>query len=294
MNESGTQLLARLEARRSLRDVEPRLFPEDGGPEPGEVVELFGPEGAGKTELLYHLLSRCVLPEAAGGLEMDVLFLDTHHGLDMFRLVSVLDHRLGASAQAPPTKQAPPTGQAPPTDQAPPPGPVPNTRMVPPTDQAPPPLTAPPPPPGPAPPPRPPSPEEALRGCLRRLLVVTVCGSAQLLLTLHSLENALRARPRLGLLLIDGLTAHRPHRARQDRQDRQDPALSRCCALLARLLRDYRFTVFATCHPVRRGGGGPGARWAGPGALGAGPGALGAGPGTWRAGPGALGAGPGA
>lgn len=84
----------------------------------GEVVEVYGPEGtgqsnpdlcrscsdrsvnsecvSGKTELLYHLLSRCVLPEAAGGLEVDVVFVDTDHSLDMFRLASILDSRLTA------------------------------------------------------------------------------------------------------------------------------------------------------------------------------------------------------
>lgn len=30
------QLFARLEARNSLKDIEPRLFPEDGGPEHGD------------------------------------------------------------------------------------------------------------------------------------------------------------------------------------------------------------------------------------------------------------------
>ncbi|XP_024859241.1 DNA repair protein XRCC2 isoform X3 [Kryptolebias marmoratus] len=94
MSESGTQLFARLEARRCLKDIEPRLFPDDGGPDHGEVVEVYGPEGTGKTELLYHLLSRCVLPEAAGGLEVDVVFVDTDYSLDMLRLVSILDTRL--------------------------------------------------------------------------------------------------------------------------------------------------------------------------------------------------------
>ncbi|XP_023256909.1 DNA repair protein XRCC2-like [Seriola lalandi dorsalis] len=36
MSESGAQLFARLEARRCLKDIEPRLFPEDGGPDHGD------------------------------------------------------------------------------------------------------------------------------------------------------------------------------------------------------------------------------------------------------------------
>ncbi|MEQ2160928.1 DNA repair protein xrcc2, partial [Goodea atripinnis] len=50
----------------------------------------------GKTELLYHLLCRCVMPETAGGLEVDVVFVDTDYSLDMLRLVSILDSRLNA------------------------------------------------------------------------------------------------------------------------------------------------------------------------------------------------------
>lgn len=49
---------------------------------------------AGKTELLYHLLCRCVMPAAAGGLEVEVIFVDTDYSLDMLRLVSILDRRL--------------------------------------------------------------------------------------------------------------------------------------------------------------------------------------------------------
>ena len=55
---------------------------------------------SGKTELLYHLLCRCVLPEAAGGLEVDVVFVDTDYSMDMFRLVSILDSRLNAGTLA--------------------------------------------------------------------------------------------------------------------------------------------------------------------------------------------------
>lgn len=53
---------------------------------------------SGKTELLYHLLCRCVLPNAAGGLEVDVVFVDTDYSLDMLRLVSILENRLNAGA----------------------------------------------------------------------------------------------------------------------------------------------------------------------------------------------------
>ncbi|XP_041824013.1 DNA repair protein XRCC2 [Melanotaenia boesemani] len=209
MSESGTQLFARLEARRSLKDIEPRLFPDDGGPDQGEVVELYGLEGTGKTELLYHLLCRCVLPEVAGGLEVDVVFVDTDYSLDMFRLVSILDTRLNAGLATSSSSAG--------------------------------------------------SDESLLRSCLSRLLVVHCSCSSQLLLTLHFLETTLSSRPRLALVLIDSISAF----YWLDRCEggatiaRQEEKLSKCADLLGRLLRDYRFTIFATCHTIRRSYSGP-------------------------------------
>ncbi|XP_041670194.1 DNA repair protein XRCC2 [Cheilinus undulatus] len=204
MTESGAQLFARLEARRCLKDIEPRLFPEDGGPNHGEVVELYGLEGTGKTELLYHLLCRCVLPKASGGLEVDVVFVDTDYSLDMLRLVSILDNRLNTARS---------TGS-------------PSATLD----------------------------EVVLRSCLSRLLVVHCSSSSQLLLTLHFLETTLTSRPGLALLLIDSISAF----YWLDRSEggasfaRQEERLSKCAELLSRLLRDYRITIFATCHAIRR------------------------------------------
>ncbi|CAF96327.1 unnamed protein product, partial [Tetraodon nigroviridis] len=206
MTESGAQLFARLDARRCLKDVEPRLFPEHGGPDHGDVVELHGPAGTGKTELLYHLLCRCVMPAAAGGLEVEVMFVDTDYSLDMLRLVSILDRRLTGSPGSPST-------------------------------------------------------EASLRSCLSRLLVVHCSSSSQLLLTLHLLETSLSSRPGLALLLIDSISAF----YWLDRSEggasiaKQEEKLSKCSHLLARLLRDYRITVFATCHAIRRNHAGPSA-----------------------------------
>lgn len=207
MTESGAQLFARLEARRCLKDIEKKLFPGDGGPEHGEVVELYGPEGTGKTELLYHLLSRCLLPLSAGGLEVDVVFMDTDYSLDMLRLVSILDSRLNAA------RSSSSSG----------------------------------------------SDEELLGSCLSRLLVVHCSSSSQLLLTLHFLETTLTSRPRVALLLIDSISAfYWPDRCEGGTSiTKQEEKLSKCAELLGRLLRDYRITVFATCHAIRRNYSGP-------------------------------------
>ncbi|KAJ8278113.1 hypothetical protein GJAV_G00083990 [Gymnothorax javanicus] len=97
--ESGAQLLARLEGRRSLENIEPRIFPEDGRPVKGDVVEFHGGEGTGKTEMLYHLVAHCILPEASGGLEVEVVFVDTDYHMDTLRLVAILERRLPAGSE---------------------------------------------------------------------------------------------------------------------------------------------------------------------------------------------------
>ncbi|XP_027023749.1 DNA repair protein XRCC2 isoform X2 [Tachysurus fulvidraco] len=97
MAENGAQLLARIEGRRSLRHIDRHIFPMNGGPVQGDVIEFHGVEGSGKTEMLYHLLSHCILPTHSGGLEVEVVFIDTDYHFDMLRLVSVLEACLSPS-----------------------------------------------------------------------------------------------------------------------------------------------------------------------------------------------------
>ncbi|XP_061122400.1 DNA repair protein XRCC2 isoform X4 [Syngnathus typhle] len=203
MTESGAQLFARLDGRRSVHDIEPRLFPPHAGPGPGAVVELYGTEGTGKTELLYHFLCRAVLPVDAGGLQLEVLFVDTDYSLDVLRLVGILDARLGGAGSSS----------------------------------------------------RPRQPAEArVRECLSRLLVAHCNSSRQLLATLHALETRLASRPGLAFILLDSASAfYWPDRGEGGASvSKQEEKLSKCSQLLGALLRDYRISVFASCHSNQR------------------------------------------
>ncbi|XP_008845476.1 DNA repair protein XRCC2 isoform X2 [Nannospalax galili] len=97
--ESGTELLARLEGRSSLKEVEPHLFADEDLPVHGDILEFHGPEGTGKTEMLYHLTARCILPKSEGGLQIEVVFIDTDYHFDLLRLVTILEHRLSQSSE---------------------------------------------------------------------------------------------------------------------------------------------------------------------------------------------------
>nr|XP_014347306.1 PREDICTED: DNA repair protein XRCC2 isoform X3 [Latimeria chalumnae] len=97
--EEEQGLLARLEGRSSLKNLEPKLFAVEGFPIHGDVIEFYGPEGTGKTEMLYHLVARCILPTPAGGLQVEVIFIDTDYHFDMLRLVTILEHRISHSTE---------------------------------------------------------------------------------------------------------------------------------------------------------------------------------------------------
>ncbi|KAM5157744.1 DNA repair protein XRCC2 [Mantella aurantiaca] len=95
--ESGTQLLARLEGRASLKELEPSLFAIVECPVHGDIIEFHGAEGTGKTEMFCHLIARCILPKSEGGLQVEVIYIDTDYHFDMLRLVTILEHRLAQS-----------------------------------------------------------------------------------------------------------------------------------------------------------------------------------------------------
>lgn len=42
----------------------------------GDVVELYGPSGSGKSEVLINVVARCILPAWLGGDERTAVFFD--------------------------------------------------------------------------------------------------------------------------------------------------------------------------------------------------------------------------
>ncbi|XP_045173538.2 DNA repair protein XRCC2-like [Mercenaria mercenaria] len=93
--ETGIQFLARLGSRPSLTGIQPIIFGEQG-PQTKDVIELYGGEGTGKTELLVHLICRCILPEYWNNVPLDghgagVVFIDTDFKFSVIRLVTVIE-----------------------------------------------------------------------------------------------------------------------------------------------------------------------------------------------------------
>ena len=91
------QLFARLGKRPSLESIEESIFP--GGIGTNDVIEVYGEDGVGKTQLLLHLVANCILPKSLedveiGGLECGVVFIDADYQLSMIRLVSLMEARI--------------------------------------------------------------------------------------------------------------------------------------------------------------------------------------------------------
>ena len=64
-----------------------------------DVIELYGKEGCGKTQVLIHLIANCILPRTWEGVMLNgrgvgVVFVDTDYHFSMIRLVEVLEHRI--------------------------------------------------------------------------------------------------------------------------------------------------------------------------------------------------------
>ncbi|KAK7094398.1 hypothetical protein V1264_005970 [Littorina saxatilis] len=95
--ESGAQLLARLGPRPSVHGLESAV--PGFNLTPGDVVELYGREGVGKTELLLHLLTSTLLPPSRGQRghcdnQAQVVWVDCDIKFSVLRLAVLLEQRI--------------------------------------------------------------------------------------------------------------------------------------------------------------------------------------------------------
>uniref|UniRef100_A0A8C4NCM8 X-ray repair cross complementing 2 n=1 Tax=Eptatretus burgeri TaxID=7764 RepID=A0A8C4NCM8_EPTBU len=196
--------------------IDTELFPKEA-PLCGDVVELHGPEGCGKSEMLLRLIARCILPRYAGGLESHAVLLDCDLRFDFLRFVALLEQMLKRQAAQ---HASPPLNEGGVGDYAMPKEPR----------------------------------EEDVCTCLTRFSIASCHSSSQLLLTLSALEaGGAAAFPRLRLLAVDGLFAfywmdHAPAMAPGASQD--ITTLQRCCSLLGRLAAAHPVVVVATTQSL--------------------------------------------
>ncbi|KAK0046040.1 DNA repair protein XRCC2 [Biomphalaria pfeifferi] len=99
--ESGSQLLARLISRTDLTCVDPYVFCHVGPPfevpsKQGKIIELYGTEGVGKTELALLYTAKICLPSEWKGHHLDgrgakVVFVDTEFKFSVLHLAIIME-----------------------------------------------------------------------------------------------------------------------------------------------------------------------------------------------------------
>ena len=206
------QLLARLGAKPLLTGLEHSLF-NGGAPPTKSIIELYGEDGCGKTEMLMHLVANCILPDVWEGLQLDglgvaVILVDTDYHFSMLRLATVLELRIKrAKEEDSVKKRAMQVVEAPEEDT-----------------------------------------EAFISTCLNKLYVVRCNSSSQLILTLHSLEALLQNKPDICVMMIDSISAFywidRSNGA--DNFTAQETNQRQIVQVLYKLVNDYSLICFAT------------------------------------------------
>ena len=194
--------MARLISRPFVYQLDTVLFP--GGLQPGHIVELIGEEGTGKSQYLLHLLATAILPATVsgvdvGGLNAEVLFIDTKYAFNMLRLVALLEQRLSAALNKSNDTCTTSTEVEDPV-------------------------------------------ESAVKQCLTRFFFVRCSSSAQLAVTLCSLESVLAAKPNIRLVLLDDVSAF----YHMDVFKNTESHFSLCISLLKKLVSTRQLLVITT------------------------------------------------
>jgi len=201
--------MCRLIDRPFVYQLDTVLF--HGGLEPGQVVELNGEEGTGKSQYLLHLLASAVLPATAfgvdiGGLEAEVLFIDTKYTFNMLRLVAVLEQRLSAALNKSTDACTPEKSTCGNTEAE--------------EDPV----------------------ESAVRQCLTRFFFVRCISSSQLAVTLCSLESVFAAKSSIRLVMLDDISAF----FHMDVFTNTESHFNLCISLLKKLVNTRQLLVIAT------------------------------------------------
>lgn len=99
-SENGAQLFCRLSKKFGIKDTDPYLFQQVPhlSRDKCAVVELFGAESCGKTEIILNLIVNTILPIKwknvnIGGLNSAVILIDNEFKFPFMRLMAIIEKR---------------------------------------------------------------------------------------------------------------------------------------------------------------------------------------------------------
>lgn len=90
-------MFSRVTHRPDLEGLNTIIFPQ--GPYPGQIIEVTGDEGTGKTLLVTDFLARCLLPKSYKDIQLPgkncgAIFVNCNHHFDLFRLAEILQYHI--------------------------------------------------------------------------------------------------------------------------------------------------------------------------------------------------------
>ncbi|XP_021378520.1 DNA repair protein XRCC2-like [Mizuhopecten yessoensis] len=213
-SETGAQLLARLGSRPDISKVEPILFPM--GLKGKDVLELYGSEGCGKTEMLLHIACSLILPKTwrgwnFGGCGASLIFIDTDYKFSILRLVTLLEKRITHFVEH--NQQVTLSENSEATFN-------PTSRDI----------------------------EVVIKESLERLNVLQCKSSLQLLATLHSLEARISTNPDICVIMIDSISAFYwlDRCTGGESVTAQETVMNLIVDILSHLVNDYNLVLLAT------------------------------------------------
>jgi DNA-repair protein XRCC2 len=161
------QLLARLGSRPTIADIVTPIFRD--GLHPKDVIELCGPEGTGKSEILLNAVASVILPKRwksipLNGKDASVIYIDNDYKFSILRLVTLMENRISTNLKT--------------IDQQ-------DLELSQLTNDI----------------------EVLIKKCLSKLSIVRCASSSEFLVTLYSLEQTLLSNPNISVVMIDSISA---------------------------------------------------------------------------------------
>lgn len=192
------------------------------GIQPTNVVEFYGVEGCGKTEMLIHLIASSILPKtwkdlALHGCEVSVIFIDTDYHFNLVRLIKVLEQRILKAIRIIQQSHGETNSKA---------------------------LSS--------------YPEkyndlnQFVKSCLDRLYIIRCNSSLELLASTASLEQLLAAKPGVSIIMIDSIGAFYwvDKSTFGESSNDQDRNQNRVVLLLSKYVKDFQLILIATKHAI--------------------------------------------
>lgn len=204
-----------------MRRLSKNLFPN--GVQQKDVIEFYGDEGTGKTQMLLHLMTRCLLPSLwksveLCGLNAGVVYVDTDYHFSMLRLTNVMDQCVRSCISR--TKK---NHQQNAIDG--------NSNWKVPKDE---------------------DIEDLIKQSLGKLHIVKCNSSVQLVLSLYALDSVFGNKPEVCLLLLDSISAFywidRSNGA--DSYSAQELNQRRISDAINKLREDYNIISIVTKHAI--------------------------------------------